>query len=66
MGFIPGPAQRDERRHLAVGLIFLTDSFQNPAVERALSGRQVCSAPLDPLALPQLAKDFLFFFFLHL
>lgn len=40
MGFIPVPAQQDESRHLAVRVIFFIDSFQNPAMEQALSGRQ--------------------------
>lgn len=40
MGIIPVPAQRDESRHLAAGLIFFIDSFQNPEMEGALSGRQ--------------------------
>lgn len=61
VGFIPVPAQRDESRHLAVGLIFFIDSFQNPAMGRALSGRQDSSAPLNPLTLSQLAKNLFFF-----
>lgn len=45
MGFIPVPVQRDESRHLAAGLIFYIDSFQNPAMEQVLSGRQDSSPP---------------------
>lgn len=56
-GFIPVPAQRDESRHLAVRLIFFIDSFQNPAMEQALSGRGISSGSLH-LALSQLAKNF--------
>lgn len=62
MGFVPVPAQQDESRHLAVGLFFFIDSFKNPAMEQAVSGRQDSSAPLDPLTLLQPAKNILFFF----
>lgn len=50
VGFIPVPVQRDESRHLAAGLIFYIDSFQNPAMEQALSGRQDSSSLLHPFA----------------